>query len=1342
MRKESSSARAAFALLLLAASIGKAMPDGGVGAVPLPIQSALPAEAPSSLFSAKLGPGPDDDAELLISGTWSATIISSLDLQSQPGSSLSATFQPLLFTQTPDVSLSFLLYKKFFVEAHVSDDITQAYYAVGYKGGEGELLRDARIGNDGINFPSLPFLSFGDGSYRSFGAAATIATDNFTGKAMVRYDEAQQVTKHFAGSTEVIETTITPNSFIVGKYFMTRTAPATNLVVYVQSASGSLTASDGYLYRQLGSDEYSYSALTGVVTLASAALTRVLAHSDYTGSTDGITIGGQNCDLLYVPPPVPATGTLDPKLQVLDRYPTTATPTSAEAFVRNPSSGLRDPNYQARIDPSGFIEVTRIDAEAPSPAVQAKYSQPFAAFGIAAIDANMAWLYTTDFASGIKTGSAPVYTRNIIVQGYSTAALISIDKNFVPGSIQVTRNGIPEYSFSVNANTGVLTMSPPPSPTDDIVITYMQESSDRSTGIIVGALGGFWDLGDGENAWTALGASWSVPGTSFSSGSQTNPGSINLTAGEEKDKGIFTHNAAMATRYSQDDATGTYQVESMESTTGYASDFMPASAAPGYPSAVEAADTTIVSAFASLINSLHADGSTQEALEITAGTAVPGIGAQGTFFKVESAPPYPSFKSISFFAKFPSTGSLTLQLDDGASPPNPSVQIILPPGSGTGAWRRYLLHYGKGDSTVYAQDSESSPEVAVAGATAPYLPSITSTGARLAVGFNAAAASDQAWITQVLLEDSVGSVALLFQGQAVYADPGLRLAIGDTPIVSDIKLSGDSQAAADSTPYVSGGGEIDSTILFARVDLKARVTAASGSGDYFSGGHAIILPAADFPIKVEDEFDYDPSSGAFGRDDSLSIHGASVASLSLEQKSEWTPASDALDVGMLLQSWDGQLTLGPSIATIGLSADNRSRPPGAVAPDSSGESYGAAWLGAFQYALPAFESDSELRDVKATFSAKNASAKEFLSASLAESAQPTVVDGGQRNDSASMRIALPLETSGLSLEPFYSRSWTDTWTALSGGIVGDAQGALGDFADMPVLYKSLPFVELFSPATAAEFASQTATTGDRLSAANFLPEAGLNLSREYGSSWYDFIAPSTLALSYGRSLTRAFDQITDASVWSATAKIASINMFGSMGAYPLGLPFESDEYLSTFQAQIQEPNGGGAPSVNLQFHGLATLHARESDQLDAESKVSLTQAPGAMDWSCSLMLSLSRIVQRHWLLDLYSLATAPAVAGKDKVANASVASLYLQDLVAREPRLRSTISITAGLSGHQSDATTYLPGWTFAESYEAKLTVPERLTLKIDGSLGQTLTASTQVLDLGIQIGINAVISF
>ncbi len=263
MRVEIRRERAILALLFLAVAIARAAPDAGVGAIPLPIRSALPVEAPSSIFKASLGHGPDDDAELLISGTWSATALSSLDLQSQPGGVLAPTLQPLLFTQTPDIAFSFLLFKKIFVEGHVSDDITQAKWSGGYRGGPGDLLREAKIGNDGISFPSLPFLSFGDGSYRSFGASATIATDNFTGRAMVRYDQAEQVVKHFVGGTEVTEAMLSPNSFIAGKYFMTLAAPATNLALYVQSSSGTLAGSDGNSYRQLGSDEYSYAIATG-----------------------------------------------------------------------------------------------------------------------------------------------------------------------------------------------------------------------------------------------------------------------------------------------------------------------------------------------------------------------------------------------------------------------------------------------------------------------------------------------------------------------------------------------------------------------------------------------------------------------------------------------------------------------------------------------------------------------------------------------------------------------------------------------------------------------------------------------------------------------------------------------------------------------------------------------------------------------------------------------------------------------------------------------------------------------------------------------------------------------
>jgi hypothetical protein len=653
MRMERRRALPALVILLLATAPLPSLPQ----AIAPTMASALPVEAPASIFDAKLGNGPDDDAQLSIAGSWSASLLSSLDLQAPNGGSLSlGSAQPLLFTQDPNLFLSFLLYKKVFVEARVADDVTQATWAAGYRGGQGELLREARIGNEGISFPSLPFLAFGDGSYRSFGAAALIRSDSFSGRAMIRYDQADQVVKRFVGSTEVVDTPISPNSFIVGKYYITRVTPAANLEVFVQSVSGTISGSDGNAYRQLDPSEFSYAAVTGVVSLAASATTRVLAF--YVGSgtdpaadpdptkSDNVTLAGIGaCDLLYVPPPLTSTGTLDPGLQILGRYATTAGAANAEAFVLNPSSGLRDESFLATIDPGGFVEITHADEASPliSPS---DYRQPFASASYGGMD----WLYTTDFSSATKSGAAPVYTRSIVVRSFSTSSLIAIDKDFVAGSIAVTRNGIPDYSFTVDPQNGTLSLVPPPGPTDEILVSYMKESDERKSGVIAGALGGFWDSGEGSSAWAALGASWAVPGASFASDSLTNAGSVDLTAGEKSAKGDFTHSAAIAARYSQDDATGTYRIEGMESASGYASSFRP-TAAPSSYSVQAIAESGLSALFPKIVASLHADGSAQMALEITAAPLASADPA--SIYAVEGEPPYASFKSFSFSPRCP-----------------------------------------------------------------------------------------------------------------------------------------------------------------------------------------------------------------------------------------------------------------------------------------------------------------------------------------------------------------------------------------------------------------------------------------------------------------------------------------------------------------------------------------------------------------------------------------------------------------------------------------------------------------------------------------------------------------
>jgi hypothetical protein len=1341
MRNESRRAKSLLLAILVATAAGRARAEGGVGAVFPALSSALPAEAPSSVFSAKLGEGPDADAELLVSGSWSSTLIASLDLQAQPGSSLAlSSAQPLLFTQEPDIALSFLLYKKIFVEARVSQDVAQAKYAAGYRGGEGELLREARIGNDGINFPSLPYLSFGDGSYRSFGASALIGTDTFAGKAMVRYDQASRVVRRFVGSTEVTESVLAPNSFVTGKYFLTLNAPGTNLAVYVQSSSGSLSGNDGNKYRKLDSSEFSYSGVTGVVSLSAAAATRVLAY--YPGSGSDVTLAGVGpCDLLYEPPSTDhVSPNLDPKLQILGRYATTATASTAEVFVRNPSSGLRATDYEASINEAGYVEVTKpgMDAvgarAAGTPDV---YRRPFES-------ADMSWIYRTDFASDTKKiGIAPVFTRDVVVRTFASSATMTIDKDFVAGSIEVTRDGVPDYAFTVDADSGIITFASPPAPAEEIVISYLKESSERKSGIIVGALGGFWDLGSGRRAWAALGAAWSLPGSSYSSGADSSPGSISLTGGEKDTKGAFKSDFAMAARYSRDDSTGIYRIEGMESTSDYASSFRPIPMTlTGYIDS-EIVESDLHSNFPSLIDSFHKDGSAQKALHIIAGS---GADPTAAYYKIEDAPAYPSYKTFAFYAKLPASISakLTITLDDGNSVPTTSMEVAVPADVATSTWKRYILHYGKGDSNVYVQDNEGSSEKLIPGATS-VSPSITSTGSRLVIAVSGLLAGDEAWVDEIVLEDSVGRSALLFQGSASYDNPEFMLGKEESPILSGFRASAFAQGAVDQDPYASGGGSLHGNLGFVGLGINARAAVAKDSTT-FSGGHSIELPSSSFPVQVKDGFDYNPASGAFGRTDAISLKGGNIASLSAKQSSAWTPGASFLDSGIFVQDWDGSLVLGPSIASFGLTAQNRALPTKAPAAAGSGNDYAAAWIGAFAYALPAFEGDSELREAKATLSVKGGP-NEYLSASLGEATTPKVSSAGLRGDEAAIRLALPFPAFGLKLEPYYSRTWKDQRNESEGSMVGDAGAALGDIARLPILYGGAPFAEFFSSRTASSFAEQSAPSGAPLPAASYLPEAGLRMARESGSGWLDLVAPSALSFSYGRKLARAEDTVTDASVWTTSAKYSAINVFGAMGTHPLGLPFDSDEYLTTLQADLTAPRDGSASSYDLLYHGLATLYAGRDDRLDAESKFSIAELPSSMNWTGSLSLALSRRLARHWLLDLYSLAVKPSApaaegTGEGQGKQASVASLYLRDLKTRESVMRSTWTLMGGLAGVRSDAAAYQPGWSLAESYEAKLTVPERLTIRVTGTLDQSLEASTQVLSLGFILSLNAVISF
>lgn len=1301
------------------------------------LESALPAEAPKSLFSASLGTDGESDAELFVSGVWSASVIGSLSFQStgQGGDLQLSSASPILFTQDPDVFLSFLLFKKLFVEAKVSGKVEEARFAAGYRGGEEDALKEARIGNEGISFPSIPFLSFAEGSYRSFGASARIERDNFVGRAMIRYDQAKRVSRKFVGSSEIVETVLSPDSFISGKYFATARAPVTGLQVFVQSASGSLSDGEGRSYRKLGSDEYSYSVTTGFIALKVAAKTRVAAFYPGSGedSSNNVALAGVgDCDLLYEPPPDPTTGSISPRLQILCRYALVADPASSDAYVLDAASGQRDTQYEARIDPSGYVEVIRGDTVLTNvPSDRETYRRPF--------EGDMSWLYTTDFSDPTILGYAPVFTKRIVIRKFSPASSISIDKDAIAGSVEIRRNGVQDFAFTVDTDNSIVKLASPPSLAEEIEVSYMRESSQRRSGMLSAALGGFWKLAEGSEAWAALGTSWSVPGTSYSADGETSSGRVTLTAGAKTTGELLSQRAAFAAVYTRADATGRYRVEGMEGSGAYASSLRPASGTDY--AIVETKEDELGGVFPDLVRDLHRDGSVQQALRIEAGASA---SASATFEKIIDAPPFESFKTFSFYARIPQYAELGLSIDNGAG--SEAISIMHIPGTADGSWRRYILRYGSGDARVYVQADEDSPEL-------PMTEPITHVdllrrASRIVISVSGLGSGQTVWIDEICLEDSIGNFAAIGQAALDYANPKLRLGRGDLPLLSGLTLSLDAQGSVSDDSYASGGLNVKTNLGFLGLGVNARGAVASASGSSLRGGHELVLPSVRFPLKLSDSFDYDPASGSFGRQDSLSASFAPAFAAELRQKTAWTAPASLLAEGLWVQEWSASMSLAGGLAKLGLEASNRATPAGSIDAGRAGD-YASAWIGSFAYALPALEEESDRRSFSLSLgiSGKKADQK-IASISIGGSAEPRAGEEGIRRNLSSIRLGLPMEAKSFSISPYYQRAWKDKRSGAASGLVGDAALAFSDFGALPAFYAGIPFAEMLMESSAADFAAQTADPSSGIEEALLSSEAGVGISRELGSSWGDFFLPSALSLACRRELSRSSDQIGDRLVAEVSGKWTAVNVFGALGSNPAGLGFDSDEYLGILKASFAFPRGSGLSETSINSQFLGTIYAGASVRLDVDNTIVVKSAPSSGSWSELLKLTYSKKVSRHLLLDAYRLAVPEAEKPQvdsipdHKTPVTSVASSYLAGLAGLKPTARSIYSISVGIDGISGDATGTRLGFSVAESYEARVTVPERVTLKAIASFAQRKEAASGTLSLGFELSLGAVISF
>jgi hypothetical protein len=256
-------------------------------------------EAPTTIFATKLGSA---DVDMTLLGSWTAAASFGTGLLFAPGQSVQAldSFpsldQGFVFTQTPDITASLEMMKRFFLNVSIIGSFANNYIQMGYRGGKGEALRSVVIGTQGITIPASTLMQIPSQPRGSLGAMAEFQSGGSTNDLLLRWDSTLPKTKTFIGKNELVEQETGINGYMRGMYFYlpdTNIDPGT-LQVFIEDPNGTYLSSDPpgpRKYRLATFNDAVLDSAQGLVTLVNAVHGRVVVSYRKNGVGVGSTPG-------------------------------------------------------------------------------------------------------------------------------------------------------------------------------------------------------------------------------------------------------------------------------------------------------------------------------------------------------------------------------------------------------------------------------------------------------------------------------------------------------------------------------------------------------------------------------------------------------------------------------------------------------------------------------------------------------------------------------------------------------------------------------------------------------------------------------------------------------------------------------------------------------------------------------------------------------------------------------------------------------------------------------------------------------------------------------------------
>ena len=567
-----------------------------------------PKEAPTSIFSTKLGSA---DVDLTLLGSWTAGVSFGAGLLLVPGlrpqalDSFPAIDQGFIFTQTPDITITLWLLKRFFLNVSVVGNFANNAIQLGYKGAPNEPLQSVVIGNQGIAIPSSQLVQIPSQPFGSLGIMSEFVAGGATNDVMLRWDPAQRKTKTFIGMNELVEKEIGIDTYMRGRYFFLPDfgIDTGSMQVYLEDPAGTFISTippDGRKYRLATFDEVVLDAQNGLVSLKNAFKGRVLVYYKKLGAPVGTTAGATLPQ--DVNPPTPAAPYRDPTHSTAFSWGVPANYLGLDMSHRKVFLTGLNGNALLLWEPgdNSPFEMENSYAFASSPPTDiSKISYRFNPKSVSASvpgnlifqsipgDTRFMVLVDRNFMGANRysnffpfensstdplgllygpyrdalSGSLPF---DIFYQFLSPVSDMTLEANLVPGSVQVLVNGNTETRFQVEPVSGKLTMLTSVLPTDRIDVSYSVTEQGVAGGDILFAWRDRIPLSNSVNLSFTTGIRWNADPWTYSQTPYSKSGTIIATAGIDGKGENLSYSAEAGVAYTNPDTTGILRLFGME----------------------------------------------------------------------------------------------------------------------------------------------------------------------------------------------------------------------------------------------------------------------------------------------------------------------------------------------------------------------------------------------------------------------------------------------------------------------------------------------------------------------------------------------------------------------------------------------------------------------------------------------------------------------------------------------------------------------------------------------------------------------------------------------------------